>query len=125
MTTDRLDSLLASMELELRVLVVSLADSLRRDPVERKALAKTMMEVVLFLKGAGGTDEHCRNVALYFIIAKNAGLGRTHLPADLGAIMDDIAGAMHDAVSAPQSAANFQATPAQLVTRLQSLLADS
>lgn len=125
MTEDRLNSLLASMDQELQSSVLALADALRQDPVVREGLAKAMLEVVGYLDGPGASDAHCRSVAIYFIVAKNAGLDRGHLPADLAAIMNDLAGAMHDAISSPQSASNFQATPAQLVARIQSLLTDA
>lgn len=110
------------MDMELQDRVSALTDALSQVPVQRLHLAQAMLEVVHYLEGPGATDAHCRSVAVYFIVSKNAGLDRSHLPPDLASIMNDIAGAMHDAISAPQSAGNFQATPVQLVERLQVVL---
>jgi len=121
MTGDRLASLLGSLDPDLQALVTGLAEALGGGAGGVEAVQVSLGPLLEALAGPLGTDGNCRGVALYFIVAKNQGLDRSHLPQELAAIMDDVAGAMHDAVSSPQSATNFRATPAQLLERLRSV----
>ena len=120
-TEDRLASLLASLDEALQPLVLTLEAGLKEDPVDRGGLKGRVEAVLTYLSGPGLSEANCKGAALYFIVAKAKGLTRTHLPEDLRAIMDDLAGAMHDAVTAPKSAENFQATPELLLARLARL----
>jgi len=68
---------------------------------------------------AGRTDSNCRFVDSFFM--KHDEWAELGLPDALHDIFADLAGALHDTVSAPEVAQNFESTPQQLRERLRAV----
>ncbi|MCC6547948.1 hypothetical protein IT570_12350, partial [Candidatus Sumerlaeota bacterium] len=47
--------------------------------------------------------------------------GWGHLPESFGEILNDMGGALHDTVTAPEIAQNFESTPEQLLERVRKI----
>lgn len=67
----------------------------------------------------GRTDANCRAVDSCFCLSET--WASLNLPPDFQSLFDDIGGALHDAVSHPDIAKNFESTPEQLLTRAKGL----
>jgi hypothetical protein len=65
----------------------------------------------------GRTDKNCKAVDSYFM--NNDLWAEKELPDELHDIFADMAGALHDTVSSPEIANNFESTPEQLLERLK------
>lgn len=65
----------------------------------------------------GRTDKNCKAVDSYFM--NNDLWAIKELPDELHDILADISGALHDTVSSPEIANNFESTPKQLLERLK------
>jgi hypothetical protein len=104
---------------ELAPLLYAVYDELQPRPVNPRRLRSALEGLLEFLATPDGrTNANC-HVADWFFMGPDASWDHSFLPRSLEVILDDIAGALHDAVSAPQVAINFASTPEQLLARLR------
>jgi hypothetical protein len=111
----------ADVDGALRPLVERLHGCLTIKPVDSPALKAAIVAVLEFLASAiGRTDANCRAVDSF--LAQDDVWDADQLPEPFVDILDDMGSALHDTVSAPLIAANFQSTPEQLLERTRRLL---
>lgn len=111
----------ADVDGALRPLVERLHGCLTIRPVDSPALKAAMICVLAFLASPQGrTDANCRAVDYFF--AQDEAWDADQLPEPFVDILADMSSALHDTVSAPLIAANFQSTPEQLLERTRRLL---
>jgi hypothetical protein len=83
-------------------------------------LQSALEQLLTFLTtSVGRTDANCRTVDSFFMLHAENGFSWDHLPEELQAILDDMSMQLHDTVSSPQVAENFESTPEQLLARLR------
>jgi len=89
-----------------------------RQPDLRK-IKQSLEELLTFLADpTGRTAANCVATDLLFVLADP----RTRwqdLPQELSLILDDLGGALHDTISAPDVASNFESLPEQLLVRVR------
>jgi len=120
-TFDQLYHPAADVDAALRPLVERLHQCLTLRPVDSPALKAAIVAVLEFLASAiGRTDANCR--AIDSFLAQDDVWDADQLPEPFVDILDDMGSALHDTVSAPLIAANFQSTPEQLLERARRLL---
>jgi len=104
----------------LRPLLKRLHHCLTHNPVDLPVARGAIIGVLEFLVSPRGrTDANCRTVNS-FLMRDGAWDGDT-LPQPYVDILADMSGALHDTVSAPGIAANFESTPEQLLERAKRL----
>lgn len=104
----------------LRPLLARLHDELRRLPIELATLKSAIRDVLQFLATpAGRTDANCSAVNSFLLHNDFWDDGR--LPPDYLEIIADMGGTLHDTITAPDIASNFDSTPEQLLARTQNL----
>jgi hypothetical protein len=104
----------------LRPLLERLYRHLASRPADLSALREAIIGVLEFLTSPRGrTDANCRAVDC-FLMQDEAWDG-DELPQTFVDILADMSGALHDTVSAPSTAANFDSTPEQLLGRARLL----
>jgi hypothetical protein len=111
---------LSEADPKLTPLVHALHTQLTADPLHLAELKQALVALLTFLSSPHGrTDENCSAVDRFFTV-DDTWLS-DGLPDPVADIMADISGALHDTVSAPHIAENFQSTPEQLLERVRSL----
>jgi hypothetical protein len=87
------------------------------------AVHRALKELLLFLSSKRGrTNANCSATDSFFLdIDDEWGDGRSQLPEPYQDLLGDIGGCLHDTVSAPDLAENFDSTPEQLLERLERL----
>ena len=101
-------------------LVRHLHDTLAARPLDLQAARSAMIALLEFLASpAGRTDQNCRAVDT-FIMLDECWLS-DHLPESYHEVIADMGGALHDTVTAPHIAENFDSTPEQLLARARAL----
>jgi hypothetical protein len=105
---------------ELLPLLESLYQCLTRSEVVLLEIRTSTVAVLEYLASSGGrTDANCRAVDLFLTLMED---WRTKpLPETYLDILSDMSGALHDTVSAPEVASNFESTPEQLLERARRL----
>ena len=104
----------------LRPLLRGLYVELQRDPVHLLEIRNALIRLLEFLASPmGRTDANCRAVDSFF--GRDAAWDDERLPDTYADILADMGGALHDTVSAPSIAANFESTPEQLLERARAL----
>ncbi len=97
-----------------------LRECLMSSDLDLPALKAALLALLEFLCSAQGrTDENCSAVDM-FLTVDDAWLS-DHLPEAYHDILADMAGALHDTVTAPHIAENFDSTPKQLLARARTL----
>jgi hypothetical protein len=120
-TFDHLYHPAANVDAALRPLVERLHQCLTLRPIDSPALKAAIVGVLEFLASAKGrTDANCR--AVDFFLAQDDAWDADQLPEPFVDILADMGSALHDTLSAPLIAANFQSTPEQLLERARRLL---
>ena len=105
---------------ELTPLVQALHAQLTMDPLRLGELKDALIGLLTFLSSPRGrTDANCSAVDRFFTADDTWVSDR--LPDAFADIMADISGALHDTVSTPHIAENFESTPEQLLERVRSL----
>jgi hypothetical protein len=103
----------------LASLLYAVYDELQPRPVDTERLRSALEDLLEFLAAPDGrTNANC-HVADWYFMGPDADWDYSYLPQPLEGILDDMAGALHDTVSAPQIAFNLQSTPEQLLARLR------
>ena len=112
-------------ETDRRVLdsLAAIRAEIQKSPFSVERLRLRVLEVLEFLSSPGGrTDANCRAVD-FALMNENELWERFESieTADpvLADVLRDMSGALHDTVSAPEIARNFESTPEQLLTRLR------
>jgi hypothetical protein len=83
-------------------------------------LKKSLINLFEYLSSPNGrTDENCNAISSFFMF-DDLWVDR-NLPDHFQAIFVDVSGALHDTVSAPEIAENFDSTPEQLLKRAKEL----
>lgn len=101
----------------LKSLVRDLYSSLVGDGVDLPRIRDAVDRVLAFLASpAGRTDANCVAVDHFLCLGE---FDWPDVPAPLHDVLADMAGALHDTVSNPKVAANFDSTPEQLLARLR------
>lgn len=107
----------------LKPLMARFYAALVADPVDLAALKQSMLELLQFLTTPEGrTSANCTLVDFFICLGE---WDWPDLPDDFNDIIADMSGALHDTVSAPEIAYNFDSTPEQLLERTQKLLDDA
>ena len=99
-----------------------LQDAVHMPAVDTDRLLRLLREILLWLN-ENSTDENCRMVDR-FVSTEIMPARIAALPSEIAAIVSDMGGALHDTYSHPEVASNFFSTPAQLLERVQTLIAD-
>jgi hypothetical protein len=92
-------------------------------PVPLKLLKEHLAAVLEYLTEGGRTNANCWAVDLFFCVSDDIGWEKdwtdADLPDDLHDVFDLIGQALHDTVSSPDIAWNFDCLPEQLLERLR------
>ena len=111
---------LAEADPKARELVNRVQSVLASDPLSLHGLKRSLITLLEYLSSEDGrTDKNCCAVDSFFMhdelwVERN-------LPDPFHDIFADIAGALHDTVSAPEIAENFESTPERLLKRAREL----
>ena len=109
------------MSSELAPLLLAVYDELARHSENHAPMKDAIERVLLFLASpAGRTNANCWAADLFFVLGEGWGdVTWEHVPDQLGDVLGDMAGALHDTVQAPDVAENFDSTPEQLLVRVR------
>ena len=119
-TFERLYRPAADADVALRPLLQHLHASMTHTPIHLPDVRSAMVAVLEFLASpTGRTDANCR--AVDFFLMQDEAWDAEALPESYVEILSDMSGALHDTVSAPDIAANFESTPEQLLERVRRL----
>ena len=119
-TFDQIYRPAADVDESLRPLLERLHQSLNLRPVDSAAVKTAMIGVLEFLASPSGrTDANCR--AVDFFLMRDEAWSADELPQAFVDVLADMSGALHDTVSAPGIASNFESTPEQLLERVRRL----
>lgn len=100
----------------LKTLVYNVYTAAEEDPASLRA---ALDELLVFLASPGGrTDANCCAVDRFF---GNFEGHWSHVPDELGKLLEALTGTLHDAIYAPHIAAHFESLPEQLLIRLRKL----
>lgn len=107
---------------ELRPLLAAVYNQVHASLVNLPVLKDALMRLLSFLcEPENRTDANCTAVDLFFAIEDHWDKRWDGLPEEYRVLLDDIGGALHDTVSAPDIAGNFDSTPEQLLERATKL----
>jgi hypothetical protein len=104
---------------ELAPLLSAVYAEVQREPIDLHSLRTELRHLLAFLASpVGRTNANCRAADSFFM--HNDRWERTweHLPEPYQDFLGDLGSALHDTVSAPSIAENFENTPEQLLARL-------
>ena len=119
-TFDQLYRPAAEADDALRPLLEKLYNVLNEAQTDLPAAKAAIITVLEFLTSPRGrTDANCKSVD-YFLMRDEA-WDADKLPESYVEILADMSGALHDTVSSPDIAANFDSTPEQLLERARRL----
>jgi hypothetical protein len=111
---------LTQADSKTRELVQAIQSILTKDVIDFAALKHSLIELFEYLSSENGrTDKNCCAVDSFFM--HDELWAERNLPNPFHDIFADIAGALHDTVSAPEIAENFESTPEQLLKRAREL----
>jgi len=106
----------------LRTLLSVVYNHIHASSLELPLLKNSLFNLVSFLcQPKNRSHTNCLAVDLFFTMDDHWKLRWEHLPKEYQLVLDDIGGNLHDAVSAPNIAENFNSTPEQLLKRIQQL----
>jgi hypothetical protein len=108
---------------ELAPLLYAAYRSIQGQAPDLADLRSALRDLFKFLSSKKGrTNANCSTTDSFFLEIDNNWQGsRDHLPEAYQDLLGDIGGCLHDAVSAPEMAENFESTPEQLLERLERL----
>lgn len=93
------------------------------NPKNLSALKQSLRALLEYLAGPGRTNANCWAVDLFFMTGDNweSDSGAQDLPDDFVDVFATISGALHDTVSAPHIAENFDSLPEQILAQVNRL----
>lgn len=104
----------------LRPLLLRLYEELQRTPTVLPALKAAIIALLEFLTTSSGqTNANCLTVDSFLM--RDETWDGDRFPQSYVDILADMAGALHDTITAPNIAANFESTPEQLLERARRL----
>jgi hypothetical protein len=87
-----------------------------------KLLKESLINLMSFLSSdKHRTYKNCKAVDLFFTIDDHWNVRWDNLPEEYKLILDDIGGCLHDTMSNPNIAENFESTPERLLERIKQL----
>ncbi len=111
---------LAEADSRARELVNAVQSTLAHNLPDLSELKKSLIDLFEYLSSRNGrTVENCNAISSFFMF-DDLWVDRD-LPDHFQAIFVDVSGALHDTVSAPEVAENFDSTPEQLLKRAKEL----
>jgi hypothetical protein len=107
---------------ELKPLLSVVYNQIHATPADLQRLKESLISLISFLcQSEHRTDKNCRAVDIFFAIDDHWNKRWDHLPEEYQHVLDDIGGCLHDTVSYPDIAENFDYTPEQLLERIKRL----
>ncbi len=108
---------------ELAPMLLAVYHELAAAPTNLRTLRDSIEKLLNFLTTpAGRTNANCGATDLFFCLTDGWGeVSWDHIPDDLGDILRDMGGALHDTVQDPVIAENFEATPEHLLRKLRAV----
>ena len=106
----------------LRPFLESVYDQLTQIPPDYLALKNGLEQLLTFLcSPVGRTHANCVETDRFFFQHDDWSVSWDHLADEYTNVLSDIGGLLHDAVSAPEIADNFDSLPEQLLARTRAL----
>lgn len=108
---------------ELRPLLSRVYSDVLAERVNLPALKKSLSALLEYLSGPGRTNANCWAVDLFFCVSEGWEQDWTErqLPDDFHDVLALMGQALHDTVSSPKIAENFDCLPEQLLARVQKI----
>ncbi|MGZ3373147.1 MAG: hypothetical protein ACXU9Z_07635 [Gemmatimonadaceae bacterium] len=108
---------------ELTPLLHAVYREIQEQRPKLESVRSALRELLVFLASdRGRTNANCAAADDFFLDLKNEwSRSWDHLPEGYQDLLGDIGGGLHDTVSAPDVAENFESTPEQLLERLERL----
>jgi hypothetical protein len=104
-------------------LVQGIYAEIARRPADLALLKEAMAALLSYLASSEGrTDQNCKVMDTFFCVRDNWEIDWHHLPAEFQRILEDLGGCLHDTVSSPQVARDFESTPEQLLNRVRGIV---
>lgn len=95
-------------------------ESIISRPYDPATVADRVDALLAFLcSPIGRTNANCHAVDYFFLIRDGWNGTWEDEPEGLADVLGDLGGALHDTVSAPEIAVNFDSTPEQILTKLR------
>ena len=105
---------------DLGPLLLAVYDEITPKPTDVALLHAALERLLEFLASPSGrTNANCHAADSFFCFDDGWETDWNHLPDEYSDILADMAGALHDTVSNPDVASNFDSTPEQLLVRLR------
>ena len=106
----------------LRPLLAQFYFALTASPSDLNTIRESMIRLLEFLASPQGrTDANCQAVDSFVMLNETWSSDSSKLPDTFTDILADMSGALHDTISAPEIARNFDSTPEQLLERARLL----
>ena len=110
----------------IRKMALAVRAEIERQDTDIRALHAALESLLIYLASRDGrTDQNCAAVDFFFCVRDDWARDWDHLPEAYQAILWDMGGQLHDTVSAPEVASDFESTPEQLLVRLRRLSPES
>ena len=114
---------LARADSKAQELVKKIQSILGEGRLDLEALKQSLIGLLEYLSSYNGrTDANCNAVDSFFML-DDLWVER-NLPDSFHSIFADMSGALHDTVTAPDVAENFDSTPEQLLKRVRELITE-
>jgi hypothetical protein len=111
---------LVQADSKARELIKEIQSILAKGSFDLEQLKQSLIALLEYLSsGDGRTDANCHAVDSFFML--DGVWAERNLPVPFHEIFADMAGALHDTISAPEIAENFDSTPEQLLKRAKEL----
>ena len=104
---------------ELKPLVHEVLHELSKESPRLESLRNSMERLLVFLSSDGRTDENSQTVDSIFCLKES--ISWNHIPENYQLIFEDLGGALHDTIPAPEIAENFDSIPEILLERVRKL----
>lgn len=110
---------------EVPVLLTAVYTQVGRRPADLAALHSALRRLLTYLASPEGrTHANCWATDSFFMYVDRWDVDWEHLPEPYQDLLGDLGGALHDTVSHPEIAENFDSTPEQFLARLNDLARD-
>lgn len=107
---------------DLTKLIIAVKEELIEKPANLPGIKLSLEGLLAYLATPEGrTDINCKETEWVFALHDENRFSWEHLPVEYQLIIDDISMQLHDSISAPEIAENFESTPEQLLERIRKL----